>query len=273
MACVTDGVLLLSAYAAFCERHPSLCHPSLMRRSAYAADETELRAAIDKHTEVIRLTSSIVLSRELIIEQNMSLLPSSAANKEIRVGTSDRRSRVLRVERGAHVTLCGLIVDGGHTWRQGVDGGAFRVGSGGSLTLAHCSVLGFLADNGGAVYVDAGGSLTVTHSLLTDNNAADPRSVPDELRGHGAAITTSHVTSPLTSHQMPHLATSHLPSLSRCRHLYIIYLERSHTYNILIASPLPAPLTCHITTSHLSRCRHLFGARRLCGPAQQQRGG
>ena len=255
MACATDGA----------------------RASAYAADETELRAAIDKHTEVIRLTSSIVLSRELIIEQNMSLLPSSAANKEIRVGTSDRRSRVLRVERGAHVTLCGLIVDGGHTWRQGVDGGAFRVGSGGSLTLAHCSVLGFLADNGGAVYVDAGGSLTVTHSFLTSNNAADPRSVPGELRGHGAAITTSHVTSPLTSHQMPHLppllATSHLPSLSRCRHLYIIYLERSHTYNILIASPLPAPLTCHITTSHLSRCRHLFGARRLCGPAQQQRGG
>ena len=150
--------------------------------SAYAADEAELRAALARHEPVIRLTSSpMALRRELLIDRNLTLQGGRHANIRIE---ADRRSRVLSVQPGVHVALCGLSFDGGHAWRQGIDGGAFRVASGASLSLTLCSVSGFLADNGGAVYVASGGA-------LTDNNAADSRSVPQALVGHGGGTRTA----------------------------------------------------------------------------------
>ena len=115
---------------------------------------------------------------EVVVTRNLTIRAHSSFDRTRVVGSG--ATRLLRVARGVHVTICNVDFSQATNGSDGPSalgsggGGAFRVMSGGSLTMVNSTVSGFGSANGtggGAVYVEARGGLTLTGCSLARNSA------------------------------------------------------------------------------------------------------
>ena len=156
--------------------HFPWCHVAGKRIDFVTSDGTVMQEAHDIIGLVMPSNEwgPTTLSRELVIRTNVTLFADHGYSTDLPaiIDLADGvHERLITVGSGAHVTLCGLSILGGHS-RRATFGGAFHVARGGSLSLVRCNVSGFVSGNGGAVHVAGGGQLTVVNTSLSDNRAS-----------------------------------------------------------------------------------------------------
>lgn len=179
-----------------------------------------------RHSVTISAPAAIPATSPYAIPNRSELVAGSEVNagRTQVVFSAGHTQRLMRIARGAHVTLCGLDFHATDTRRgalylppsqaehdgvgeergeekferrewatmgDDVGGGAFLLEAGGRLSLVDSSVVGFSSEvgtSGGAIHVQQRGILTLTRSRLSDNHAAAALRLRDHASFHGGAI-------------------------------------------------------------------------------------